>query len=91
MVTDSVGTHELPVVRMSASHLKWADLVKCMKREQAIKAKDIAAQVNLLIDTEVWNIPDELAFTDPALCTIAKRKLTSFVERRNSVLLEKLP
>jgi predicted protein tyrosine phosphatase len=90
LVADSVGTHELAVVQLSASHLKWADLVICMEIEQAIKAKDIAARANLLIDTKVWNIPDEFDFMDPALCTIVKRKLAPFIEQRNSALLEKL-
>ena len=91
LIADSVGTHELAVVQLSASHLKWADLVICMELKEALTAKDIAAQANLLIDTEVWNIPDEFDFMDPALCSIVKRKLEPFVERRNSALLEKLP
>lgn len=76
----SAGTEERARVKVTAGHLRWADLIFCMERKHADRLRARFAEEMAGKSLVVLRIPDDFQRDDPALIALLRDKLTGHVD-----------
>ncbi len=76
----SAGTSDSARIKVTSSHLNWADLIFCMERKHAEQLHDRFPEELASKSLIVLRIPDDYAFMDPALIELLQDELAAHIE-----------